>query len=67
MVVTANSGYRKATGALGRVATTTARIAVPHPTRFMGPRKKPRGVSMANTMARVMAVVGTNPPRIAVK
>ena len=67
MVVMANSGYRNATGAPGSMAMTTARIAVPHPTRFIGPRKKPSGVRTANAIHRVMAALGMNPPSMEVK
>lgn len=51
----------------GFAAKTTAKIAAPLPTQFIGPRKKPSGTKSAKTIAKTNADVGTKLPMIAVK
>lgn len=48
----ANNGNKKAGDIVGLTANTTAKIAEPEPTRFIGPRKNPSGVNIANTIAK---------------
>lgn len=59
----ANNGNKKAGDIVGLTANTTAKIAEPEPTRFIGPRKNPSGVNIANTIAKTNGDCGIQSPK----
>ena len=63
----ANNGNKKAGDIVGFTANTTAKIADPEPTRFIGPRENPNGVNIANTIAKTNGDCGIKSPKIAEK
>lgn len=56
----ANNGNKKAGDIVGLTANTTAKIAEPEPTRFIGPQKNPSGVNIANTIAKTNEIAVSN-------